>query len=118
MALSSSSAHTFLVGASQLLTSWLLSPPPGERELGGAEGSSPPLRLPVRQAQQGIHALPLGGEGPTEVSPGRQGSEQVRTGVLQVCCGSIRIPVFWRNLGANQAPPVLFTGNFRVQLWN
>lgn len=61
-----------------------LCPAVGESQLGRAEGRGPSLRLAVRPPQQGVHAVPLGGEGPAEVPAGGTGGEPVRTRVLQV----------------------------------
>ena len=51
----------------------------GQRVVSGVEGSSSPLWLPVRRAQQGVHAVPLGGEGPQEVSGRRPQSQRMCT---------------------------------------
>lgn len=49
-----------------------------------AEGGCPPLRRPVWQTQQGVHALPLGGEGPQKVSGRREKSQRLRAQLFQV----------------------------------
>lgn len=56
----------------------------GNGQLGRAEGRGPPLRLAVRPAQQGVHAVPLGGEGPAEVPAGGPPGQPVRARLLQV----------------------------------
>lgn len=60
-----------------------------------AEGSGPPLWLPVWQTQQRVHALPLGGEGSQKVSRRRPKGQRVCAQLLQVthihlseCCHS------------------------------
>ena len=63
------------------------SPPslsPGESQLVCAEGCGPSLWRSVRQAQQGVHAMPVGGEGPPAVLGGGQACQPVCPGVLQV----------------------------------
>lgn len=55
----------------------------GNGQLGRAEGRGPPLRLAVRPAQQGVHAVPLGGEGPAEVPAGGPPGQPVRARLLQ-----------------------------------
>lgn len=56
----------------------------GESQLGRAEGRGPPLRLAVRPAQQGVHAVPLGGEGPAALPARGPPGQPVRPRLLQV----------------------------------
>lgn len=64
-----------------------LCPAAGGGQLGRAEGRGPPLRLAVRPAQQGVHAVPLGGEGPAEMPAGGPAGQPVRARLLQVRVG-------------------------------
>lgn len=61
-----------------------LCPAAGRGEFVRAEGRGAPLRLAVRPAQQGVHAVPLGGEGPAQVPEGGPAGEPVRPRLLQV----------------------------------
>ena len=61
-----------------------LSLSPGESQFICAESCGPSLRSSVRQAQQGVHAMPMGREGPPAVFRGRQACQPVCPGVLQV----------------------------------
>lgn len=65
-----------------------LCPAAGDGQLGRAEGRGPPLRLAVRPAQQGVHAVPLGGEGPAEMPEGGPAGQPVRARLLQVSAGA------------------------------
>lgn len=64
----------------------------GESQLGRAEGRGPPLRLAVRPAQQGVHAVPLGGEGPAALPARGPPGQPVRPRLLQVSCPTAPLP--------------------------